>query len=517
MAHYDAATYEQCHSILNRLRLTSHKKTILLKEKKKSGFLKNTFTLASGNILSQAIRISLIPIVTRLYPPESFGLFATILAIVMVISSVSHLRYNVAIQLPKDEEDADSLALLGLLLVIFFSLISFVAAVCWGKKLATLLNISDVRLVIYFIPIGIFLRGMLMIVNSWHLRVQAFKNMSASLIFGAIGDRTFTIGIGLKGLLGPFGLIIGRYTGILFTIMGMMLLKGKRHFFDIFSLNTIKKIMENSLKFREFPKYSWSELIYQATVHMPVILLGFYFNPIVVGYFALTRRVLMEPLNLVGEAISRSFFQKTSELHREGKDISEVSIRLVHFLCLIIIFPMLLFGIFAQESFVLVFGEKWKIAGFYALLLLPLFIFDFIVRPLNSFFDILIKQKEMLFFNLGFFLCSLIVFITFGKIGNALLCIAIYSSVSMIIMIFKIYWLLLRVDIKINETTRIMLPYLLKAVVFIAPVLGAKIFYENLFLISAATIISTCLYITYYLFIDNYMSKNLLTLFKSGT
>ena len=464
--------------------------------------------------MSQALRISLIPIVTRLYPPESFGLFSTIIAIVMVISSVSHLRYNVAIQLPKNEDDADSIALLGSLLVIFFSLISFAAAVCWGKKLATILNISDVHLVIYFIPIGIFLRGMLMIVNSWHLRNKAFKNMSASLIFGAIGDRAFTIGIGLKGLSGPFGLVIGRYTGIFSTIMGMMLHKGKRHFLDIFSSKSIKKIIENSVKFKDFPKYSWSELLLQATMHMPVILLGLFFNPIVVGYFALTRRVLMEPLTLVGEAIYRSFFQKTSELHREGRDISGLSIRLVHFLCVISIFPMLLFGVFAQEAFVLVFGEKWQPAGFYALLLLPLFIFDFIVRPLNSFFDILIKQKEMLLFNLGYFLCSLIVFITFGKLGNALLCIAIYSSVSMIIIVLRIYWLLLRVDIKINETTRIMLPYLLKAIVFLAPVLGVKILNENFFLISVTTIISICLYTTYYLFIDNYMSKNLIPLFK---
>ena len=152
-------------------------------------------------------------------------------------------------------------------------------------------------------------------------------------------------------------------------------------------------------------------MILQSTIHMPIIFLGFYYNPVVVGFFALTRRVLIEPLTLIGEAISRSFFQKASELHREDRDISEMSIQLFHFLCLIIIFPMFLFGVIAEDAFGFVFGNKWLEAGLYAQLLIPMFIVDFILRPLSTFFDILIKQKEWLFFNLAFFIGNFFVFI----------------------------------------------------------------------------------------------------------
>ena len=43
IAHHDAVTYEQCHTILNRLRLTSHKKNNFVKRKKEKRFSQKCF------------------------------------------------------------------------------------------------------------------------------------------------------------------------------------------------------------------------------------------------------------------------------------------------------------------------------------------------------------------------------------------------------------------------------------------------------------------------------------------
>ena len=46
------------------------------KLKPKSEFAKNVLTLMTGTTIAQAIPIAISPILTRLYTPEDFGVFA---------------------------------------------------------------------------------------------------------------------------------------------------------------------------------------------------------------------------------------------------------------------------------------------------------------------------------------------------------------------------------------------------------------------------------------------------------
>lgn len=69
--------------------------------KPKSEFNKNIFTLLSGTIIAQAIPIAISPILTRIYTPDDFGVFALFLAISSVFGSISTAKYELAIALPK--------------------------------------------------------------------------------------------------------------------------------------------------------------------------------------------------------------------------------------------------------------------------------------------------------------------------------------------------------------------------------------------------------------------------------
>ena len=53
--------------------------------KPKSEFSRNVLTLMTGTTIAQAIPIGISPILTRIYSPEDFGLFALFLAITNII------------------------------------------------------------------------------------------------------------------------------------------------------------------------------------------------------------------------------------------------------------------------------------------------------------------------------------------------------------------------------------------------------------------------------------------------
>lgn len=82
----------------------------------KSEFLRNVLTLMTGTTIAQAIPIANTPILTRLYTLADFGLLALFVAVTSILGSIANGRYEMAIMLPKKDEDAINIAALGLLI-----------------------------------------------------------------------------------------------------------------------------------------------------------------------------------------------------------------------------------------------------------------------------------------------------------------------------------------------------------------------------------------------------------------
>lgn len=70
----------------------------------KKAFGKDVGKLVSGTVVAQVVGIILIPIITRVFSPEIYGLATIFISIVSILTVVSRLRYELAILLPKGEE-----------------------------------------------------------------------------------------------------------------------------------------------------------------------------------------------------------------------------------------------------------------------------------------------------------------------------------------------------------------------------------------------------------------------------
>ena len=88
--------------------------------KPESEFGRNVLTLMTGTTIAQAIPVAITPILTRLYTPEDFGLLAVFVAFSTILGSISSGRYELAIMLPENDEDAINIAALCFLLSIIF-------------------------------------------------------------------------------------------------------------------------------------------------------------------------------------------------------------------------------------------------------------------------------------------------------------------------------------------------------------------------------------------------------------
>ena len=99
---------------------------MLKRFKPKSEFNRNILTLMTGTTIAQAIPIAISPILTRIYTPEDFGIFAIFLAITIIIGSIANGRYELAIMIPKKDEDAINIFALGFIITTSISLLLLV-------------------------------------------------------------------------------------------------------------------------------------------------------------------------------------------------------------------------------------------------------------------------------------------------------------------------------------------------------------------------------------------------------
>ena len=82
-----------------------------------SSFATDVLKLVTGTTFAQIIAILASPLLTRLYGPEAFGFLALFTSITSIIGVIACMRYEMAIMLPKTDEEAANLPGLCLLCV----------------------------------------------------------------------------------------------------------------------------------------------------------------------------------------------------------------------------------------------------------------------------------------------------------------------------------------------------------------------------------------------------------------
>jgi lipopolysaccharide exporter len=68
---------------------------------RRSSFVVDVFTLSSGTAIAQAIMIGILPILSRLYTPEEFGVFTLFVSIATLVSVGASLSFESMIMLAR--------------------------------------------------------------------------------------------------------------------------------------------------------------------------------------------------------------------------------------------------------------------------------------------------------------------------------------------------------------------------------------------------------------------------------
>ena len=351
-----------------------------------SDFGRNVLILMTGTTVAQAIPIAISPILTRIYTPEDFGIFALFFAIISIFGSIANGRYELAIMLPQKDEDAINIFALGFIITVLLSLFLLIIILIFHNNIVNYLDNEKIGIWLYFVPFAVFFVGLFNILNYYNTRKKEYKSLANAKVIKSIILAVTQLSIGFIKQ-GAMGLITGQILSQFFANMRLFknIIKNKTLLSHISKENIIKQ----AKRYKDFPKFSlWGVFANTLSVQFTNILISSFYSVATLGFYSLVQKILGMPSALIGGSIGQVFFQEASESKQKYGEASSIFKRTVKKLFFIgtIAFGLLYFIV--EDLFAFVFSEEWRIAGIYAQIVIPFFFIRFVSASVSTIYDI---------------------------------------------------------------------------------------------------------------------------------
>lgn len=331
-----------------------------------STFGRSIVKIVGGTALAQVIAFAASPLLTRIYDPGAYGIFATLVGIASTLTVISSLSYEVAIPVPRGHRMAVNviflcLALLGASVILTTLVLLILAPTIAGW----LFDDATSPAWLFAIPLLLAGLGFNQIASAAALRARAFNAISGVRILQAGTTAACQAALFPAGGMGLAG---GMIAGQLIGARRLWRASFPQGVTEGVSWRNTGRAM---LRFRRFPLFEGPfSLVNSAGNYLPPVLLVVFFGPAIGGLFALAQRVLSAPVGMVAAASGQVFFASAAQADREGTLGALVAL-VQNNLSRLVLPAMVLLALAGPDVFALVFGERWRDAGTVAALMTP--------------------------------------------------------------------------------------------------------------------------------------------------
>ena len=362
-------------------RFAAKGRALVQRFKPQSPAVRNVLKLAGGTAGSQVMTVAAAPMLTRLYGPESFGVLATFASILAMLNEVSSLRYELAIAVPEDDDDAIALVWLCFVLVVISTVLTALGVAFLGNELVSWLNQPALKPLLWLLPVGVLLTGIFCPLSYWTIRRKQFGLLAQTKFRQSIYGLLTNLA---AAPLGTIGLLLGQivsqsagFVGILgWSTADLLRSPGAK---PVVCLKTLQR-------YSHFGIYtSTASLINTLGNHVPTLIFASAFGAAQLGQLALAQRLLLLPAGLIGSSVAQVFLSQAAERYRTGmlkQLVKQASQKLMLYGLIVVILACLV----VAPMMPLVFGHEWNPTRWIIPLLCPLFLGQLIVSPLSMAF-----------------------------------------------------------------------------------------------------------------------------------
>ncbi len=377
---------------------------------RQSEFWTNVFRLLAGNSSAQLINVLIAPLLTRLYTPQEFGIFALYMAGLTLGATVAAGKYETAILLPEKNHYAWHIVALCFVLSLAFAGVFGLFGLTFSYFFPSWVSAS---LGIWIAPVIILTSGILTL-NSWLTRLKKYATISRGKIVQATTTGVFAVGLGYfskGGLIN--GLIISAIIGQSAAVMYLLVIVRKQLFAQAIQWRLFKSLAR---RYSDFPLFALSsEGVAALSRELPNYLINIFFGSATLGYFSLAMRVLNLPKIALSMTLGEVYVQRASEMQQTNSELGRFTDKLMILLLGAAVLCFVPLAWQGEWIFSLAFGEAWSTSGTLSASLAPWFILWFASSPLAYIFYVKRKLPFLLGYQIVLLFVRVWMFLAWGE------------------------------------------------------------------------------------------------------
>lgn len=276
-----------------------------------SGPRRGLAAIASGTLLGQGILALSTPFLSRIYSPEDFGRFSAILAVAGVVGPAAALKFDAAIMLPRDVDEARRLFRLAFGTSV---LVSVASVGCMGLAESVGLGKAweGVAYAPFWVGAMVLATGTFTVLTQAALRQRDYVAVAKRSVTQSLGVVAGQWGLGLAGFSSAgllAGFMLGRCVGYAPMIRAMGELRRRP------SRGGYRRLVREYWRFPVV--FTPSGLLNALGTQAPLLIISWWYGTESAGQLGMAQRLAFIPATLLGMSMGNVFGAELSRIMRE--------------------------------------------------------------------------------------------------------------------------------------------------------------------------------------------------------
>lgn len=365
---------------------------------KKNSIWVGILHMGLGTVLAQMINIVVQPILTRVFPAETLGIYTYLISLATMIIPVASLKLDMLIVSEPNEKEAQYITDACIIINILISLI-YAIVIIVGYQVSDNNIFNKYGIIIYVVPVLVFTNGLRFLFISYLNRYKEYKTISIIAIIREAIRAVIQVGAGFLSL-GVFSLSMGYAVSPLFGL-------------NIQMRNYLKELKErpriNLKKFKEIVLEKGkrqilflvpAQFINSFSASLVTISITALFSAKILGYYSAGVRILDIPIVFITSNVSKVCYQRISENIANKKPVLRTLMSVIIVLSAVSIMGFGTLYVIAPRLSEIVFGQGYRVAGEYIRCLCVMYAVRLVATSFAGVYTVFRKQNFELILNI---------------------------------------------------------------------------------------------------------------------
>lgn len=365
---------------------------------KKNSIWVGILHMGLGTVLAQMINIVVQPILTRIFPTETLGIYTYLISLATMIIPVASLKLDMLIVSEPNEKEAQYITDACIIINILISLI-YAIVIIVGYQVSDNNIFNKYGIIIYVVPVLVFTNGLRFLFISYLNRYKEYKTISIIAIIREAIRAVIQVGAGFLSL-GVFSLSMGYAVSPLFGL-------------NIQMRNYLKELKErpriNLKKFKEIVLVKGkrqilflvpAQFINSFSASLVTISITALFSAKILGYYSAGVRILDIPIVFITSNVSKVCYQRISENVANKKPVLRTLMSVIIVLSAVSIMGFGTLYVIAPRLSEIVFGQGYRVAGEYIRCLCVMYAVRLVATSFAGVYTVFKKQNFELILNI---------------------------------------------------------------------------------------------------------------------